>query len=138
MWSSMRAARYFITAGLLILVAGPTGAAAAPAGERGIEPQAGAWHTWVLSSGNQFRPAPPAGAAETQAELEQLRALVNQRDAAALDQISFWDTGAPSYRWNELAISEALKHNLNSNYGTRAMALLHVAVSDAMRRQPWP
>jgi membrane-associated phospholipid phosphatase len=47
-------------------------------------------------------------------------------------QIAFWDTGAPSYRWNELAVSAALKRNLNSNNGTRALALLHVALSDAM------
>ena len=49
-----------------------------------------------------------------------------------LDQIAFWDTGAPSYRWNELAVNEALKHNLGANYATRALALLHVALSDAM------
>jgi hypothetical protein len=35
---------------------------------------------------------------------------VNQRDASALDQISFWDTGAPSYRWNELAIAKYAYH----------------------------
>jgi len=97
-----------------------------------IEPQAGTWQTWVLTSGSQFRPGPPPDVANTQSELDQLRALAEQRDPVALDQIAFWDTGAPSYRWNELAVSEALKHNLNSNYGTRALALMHVALSDAM------
>jgi hypothetical protein len=53
---------------------------------------------------------------------------VDQRDSAALDQIEFWDTGAPSYRWNELTVSEALKHNLRTNYATRALALVHVGV----------
>jgi membrane-associated phospholipid phosphatase len=115
----------------------PVGARAMPTavnqpGGGWIEPQAGSWHTWILTSGSQFRPGPPPDSAASQAELEQVRTLVGQRDAKALDQIAFWDTGAPSYRWNELAISQALKHNLNSNFGTRALALLHVALSDAM------
>ena len=92
-----------------------------------IDPQAGTWHTWVLTSGSQFRPGPPPDEATTQAELEQLQAVADQRDTAALDQIEFWDTGAPSYRWNELSVSEALKHNLGANYATRALALVHVA-----------
>jgi membrane-associated phospholipid phosphatase len=132
MFSWRRAGPFIITAGLLVAVAAPTGAAATPANTASVEPQAWSWHTWVLSSGSQLRSAPPPGSTETQAELEQLHGLVDQRSALALDQINFWDTGAPSYRWNELAISEALKHNLGSNYATRGMALLHVALSDAM------
>src|SRR5262249_39690899 len=130
------AARYVLAAGL-VLTAGPGSAGALPLGSSQtgaswVEPTAGSWHTWGLTSGSELRPAPPPGANETQAELVQLRDLANQRDPQALDQISFWDTGAPSYRWNELAVTEALKHNLASNYGTRALALLHVALSDAM------
>jgi membrane-associated phospholipid phosphatase len=97
-----------------------------------IEPQAGSWHTWVLTSGSQFRPDAPPDVAGTRAELDEVRTFAQQRDAAALNQIEFWDTGAPSYRWNELTVSQALKRNLNSNYATRALALVHVALSDAM------
>ncbi len=122
---------------VLIVALAPVRAGAVPLvglqpGGAWIEPQAGNWQTWVLTSGSQFRPGPPPDAADTQSELDQLRALAEQRDPVALDQIAFWDTGAPSYRWNELAVSEALKHNLNSNYGTRALALMHVALADAM------
>lgn len=112
---------------LALLPATPAAAVSAP-----VEPQAGTWQTWILSTPNQFRPGPPPDDGRTQAELDQLRALADQRDAAALSQVAFWDTGALSYRWNELALTEALKHNLSSNYGTRALALLHVALSDAM------
>jgi hypothetical protein len=93
-----------------------------------VDPNAGGWHTWVLTSGSQFRPGPPPDEATTLGELNQLRTSVDQRDSAALDQIEFWDTGAPSYRWNELTVSEALKHNLRTNYATRALALVHVGV----------
>ena len=117
---------------LALLPAEPLLAGGGQSGAGWIEPAAGTWYTWVLTSGSQVRPGPPPDAVGSQAELEQVRALAQQRDADALNQIAFWDTGAPSYRWNELAISEALKHNLNSNFGTRALALLHVALSDAM------
>ena len=125
-----------LTAVLLVALL-PLRAEALPAGgtQTGvgwIESQAAGWHTWVLTSGSQFRPGPPPDEATTQAELEQLQAVADQRDTTALDQIEFWDTGAPSYRWNELSVSEALKHNLGANYATRALALVHVALSDAM------
>src|SRR5262249_21209453 len=51
---------------------------------------------------------------------------------AALDLIAYWDTGAPSYRWNEIAVSEALRSNLPVNFASRVLAMLHVAMHDAI------
>src|SRR5947209_6676394 len=48
-----------------------------------IEPGAGTWKTWVLNSGSQLRPTPPPDEAASRAELQQLRALADRRDAAA-------------------------------------------------------
>ena len=85
--------------GLLVALA-PLGAGAAPSrltrpsGEW-IEPEAGNWHTWVLTSGSQFRPDAPPDTAGTRLEQDRLQALAQQRDGAAIDQIEFWDTGAP-------------------------------------------
>ena len=129
--------RPLVVIATLLVALTPVGAGAMPRADNQpggdwIDPKAGGWHTWVLTSGSQFRPGPPPDEATTQGELDELRASVNQRDSAALDQIEFWDTGAPSYRWNELSVSEALKHNLGANYATRALALVHVALSDAM------
>jgi hypothetical protein len=125
-----------VIATLMVALTPVTAGAMPPADNRSgsgwVEPQAASWRTWVLTSGNQFRPGPPPDEATTGAELTQLQALADQGDTATLDQIAFWDTGAPSYRWNELTVSEALKHNLNSNYGTRPLALVHVGLSDAM------
>src|SRR5262249_47252253 len=120
---------------VLLLALAPTSAGAMPTRASQsvpMEPLAGSWHTWVLITGSELRPGPPPDAAATRAELDQLQTLTAQRDANALGEIAFWDTGAPSYRWNELAMTEALKHNLNSNFGTRALALMHVALSDAI------
>jgi membrane-associated phospholipid phosphatase len=128
MFSRLAVAPLVLAATMLLAIGPARAAQPAPS----VEPEAGAWHTWILGSGSDLRPAPPPDPAATRLELDQLRDLAQQRDAVALDQIAYWDTGGPSYRWNELAIDEGLKRNLNANYGTRAMALVSVAVSDAM------
>ena len=96
-----------------------------------IEPQAGRWKTWVLSSGSQFRlPAPPDGLAQ-EVEIRNLIARAGRRDAAALNAISFWDAGPPGYRWNEIATNLLVKNNITAPRGARALSLLNVAIYDA-------
>src|SRR5215510_12435791 len=96
-----------------------------------VEPSAGKWKTWVLSSGSQLRVAPPPDQAATTAELQQLRALATRRDAAALDRVSFWDSGAPGYRWNGILADELAKHNLAGATTSRQITLMEVAIYDA-------
>lgn len=109
----------------------PQTANAQPGASDMIEPKAGTWKTWVLTSGSQLRRAAPPDAAATQAELKQVQAMVAQRDAAALDQIAYWNTGAPTYRWDELAVNQSLKANQPGGPGTHALALVSVAMYDA-------
>jgi hypothetical protein len=130
----------FVLVGLALLGGGPGPAAAQPppptAGARlastgRVEPGAGAWQTWVLDSGSQLRLPPPPGEAETQAELAQLQEAAARRDAAALDRISYWDAGAPPYRWTERAVKHTQSRNALGNRAFRLLALLNVAVYDA-------
>jgi membrane-associated phospholipid phosphatase len=100
----------------------------APAGEQ-IEPNAGSWKTWVISSGREFRlPPPPSDAAE----IGELKAMANKRDTAAREVIAYWNVGPPSYRWQEIALAETLGNNLPWNYAIRDFALVHLAIYDAM------
>src|SRR5215472_1943548 len=119
----------------LLGCAAPRGdAAPSSAGARAddqVEPSAGRWKTWVLTSGSQLRVAPPPDQATTAAELQQLRGLATRRDAAALDRVGFWDTGAPGYRWNGILADELAKHNLSGATTSRQMALMEVAIYDA-------
>ncbi|HSS10814.1 MAG TPA: phosphatase PAP2 family protein [Acidimicrobiales bacterium] len=92
------------------LMIGPPVMTVAAAGDRlpaercsQIEPTAGRWKTWVLSSGRDLRLPPPPDRAATEREIDVLETLVGQRDAAALDRIKFWDAGA-AYRWAAIAI----------------------------------
>ena len=78
-----------------------------------LEAGAGAWKPWLLAAGSDLRLPPPPGTAATRAEIDTLEALVDQRDATALDRIQYWDTGAPGYRWNELATQRRTQQHLD-------------------------
>ena len=45
-----------------------------------IEPNAGNWRTWVISSGRDYRVPPPPGQKETKAELRLLAELMSHND----------------------------------------------------------
>jgi membrane-associated phospholipid phosphatase len=104
---------------------GVAGWAAAP-----IEPGAGGWKTWVLASGSELQPPPPPDEAAAQAELAELKALAAGRDAAAQEEVAYWDAGAPGYRWNELAVARGLTLP-TAVRAYRMLALVNVAVHDA-------
>ncbi len=117
---------------VLALIAAPVGAVTAPAATSSnvqIEPRAGTWHTWVLASGSELRPPAPPDQAATTRELAELHTLQSQRDTAGLDLVSYWDAGAPAYRWNEIATSRL--DQLSAPFSQRGMALLSIAISDA-------
>jgi membrane-associated phospholipid phosphatase len=126
----MHPIRVFAALGLATMVAALPARAAEPVAP--MSPGAGTWRTWVLSSGSQFRLPPPPDAAATQAELAQLRDMVARRDAEARERIAWWDAAAPAYRWNQIALEEALRAGLPANMASRRLALLHTALADTM------
>src|SRR5262245_37693479 len=74
-------------------------AGAAPTSQTRIEPGAGKWKTYFIPNGRALRLGPPPDSA---GELAQVRALASQRDGVH-GKLSYWDAGAPPYRWNEFA-----------------------------------
>jgi membrane-associated phospholipid phosphatase len=143
MRSNLRKIGIFSLASILILVtftttiasfasSGPTASKSAASITGQIEPKAGTWQTWVLTSGSQLRLSAPPDKAATDGEIKQLKEMVAKRDAAALDQIAYWDTGSPSYRWNDIAVNEALKNNWSGPSAIRILALMHVAIYDGL------
>jgi len=96
-----------------------------------IEPNAGTWRTWVVSSGADYRVPPPPGAAGTQAELRALAELVSHNDGQARQQITFWDAGAPAYRWIDLLNARALAGAPTTAYMHRVYAYVALAMHDA-------
>ena len=119
--------RYFIV--LCIVLAGCVPMQPAPAP---VEPDAGSWQTWVVTDVAAVRPAAPPDQAATQAELHEVQVAVAGRDAAALQQIAYWDSGAPSYRWIEIAFAQNRATPGSGPRVMRMMSLLNVAIYDAM------
>jgi hypothetical protein len=93
-----------------------------------VEPQAGKWGTWAVSSGSAIKVPPPPEAEATAAEIQELKTRL-AHDAATLDRIAYWDRGWPGYRWQEIALAESQKDQKPNFW--RAMALVSVAINDA-------
>ncbi|WP_287326848.1 phosphatase PAP2 family protein [Mesorhizobium sp.] len=95
-----------------------------------IEPEAGKWKTWVITSGDDFRVPPPPDASAAAAELAQMRELLAQKDPAAADKITFWDAGSPGYRWIDLVNNRLLENQQIPN-AHRVYSYLTMAMYDA-------
>ena len=108
-----------------------TSAATAQTSLGRIEPEGGTWKTWVLASGSQLRLPPPPDTEASRAEIDELQALASHRDAAARDRITFWNAGAPSYRWVDVALERTLNGPVRGLNASRYVALVNVAMYDA-------
>ena len=71
----------------------------------GVEPGAGTWKTWVLSSGTEIPVPPPPKGQVAKRDLEAVVKAAAARTDETLDAISFWDTGSPGFRWTRSARS---------------------------------
>ena len=109
----------------------PTAPTPTPEPAPQTEPGAGAWQTWVLESGSQFRPDAPPDEAATAAEIAELMDMAAARDEADLLQIVHWNAGPPAYRWNQIALEALNQRGVPAPVGLRQLALLHAAIYDA-------
>ncbi len=97
------------------------------------EPTAGTWNTYVLADGSSLRPpAPPvAGSATFTADVTEQVQLSAARDAGAQANIDYWD-GGTARRWNEYQRYLIKKRSMNPPRASRGLALVSVAMYDAM------
>ncbi len=96
-----------------------------------IEPDAGTWKTWVISSGKDFRVPPPPDASATAAEIAQMRNVLTRKDPEAADKIAFWDAGSPGYRWIDLVNNRILQEQKVPANPHRIYTYLTMAMYDA-------
>lgn len=90
------------------------------------EPNAGKWKTWLISSVSEYRlPQPPS----YKNEIEAVIAAQKNMDAAALQNINFWNAGAPGYRWQEMMSKLWVVDT--GRYGVLANMLLGTSIYDA-------
>ena len=96
-----------------------------------IEPGAGTWKTWAISSGKDYRVPPPPDAAATKGELAWLRDFVAQNNSQIAQQINYWDAGSPAYRWIDLISTRFLAGDPVTAYPHRVYAYVAMAMHDA-------
>lgn len=90
------------------------------------EPGAGRWTTWFIPSGEAYRlPPPPSGKAEMAGVISAQQGL----DSAGMQQMLYWNAGAPGYRWQQMIAN--LWMNDTSYNGALAFMLLGTATYDA-------
>jgi membrane-associated phospholipid phosphatase len=91
-----------------------------------LEPSAGNWKTWFITSGREYRLPRPASYKE---ELAQVLEQQKNLDAAGRQQILFWNAGAPGYRWQDIIYK--LWTTDTGRYGALANMLMGAATYDA-------
>jgi membrane-associated phospholipid phosphatase len=104
--------------------------AAAAAGFAQNAPNAGDWKTWMIASGKDHGVPPPPNAAATRDELNWLRAASVESHPQIVEQIRFWDSGPPSYRWIDLITNRLVAGEpMGSQF--RTYAYVSIAIYDA-------
>src|SRR5438477_1908901 len=106
-------------------------ACALPLLSQSIEPKAGTWKTWIISSAKDFRVPPPPDAGTTAGELRWLRDAVAEPNPYVTASVSFWNAGAPAYQWMELISNRVLTGAPVSAYAHRVYTYVALAMYDA-------
>jgi membrane-associated phospholipid phosphatase len=96
-----------------------------------IEPNAGSWRTWIISSGKDFRVPPPPDASATANEIAELQKLMAQSDPKILEKIRYWDAGSPAYRWMGIVNNRFFAGEKGTPFPNRINAYLAIAMYDA-------
>jgi membrane-associated phospholipid phosphatase len=91
-----------------------------------VEPNAGAWKTWFISSGKDYRLPLPSSFKD---EIEQIISVQKKNDEAGKQKIEYWNAGSPGYRWQEMM--NKLWAVDTGRYGVLANLLLGTATYDA-------
>ena len=102
-----------------------------------VQPRAGTWKPWVLSTGSQLRPAPPPpyGSPEFVAETREVMDVKAKLTAEQMALATAWGAGEgtalPPGMWNGLALAYLGRARLSTPHAARAFALVNAALSDA-------
>ena len=91
-----------------------------------IEPNAGNWKTWFISSAKDYRLKAPS---TYKNEIAQVISCQKSLDEKTMLQITFWNAGDPAFRWHEML--RKLWPTDISGKGMLAQMLLGTATYDA-------
>ena len=93
------------------------------------------WNTWVLHRYGEINTPAPPDKAQTEKELSVVKDMIANRNETKLQQVMYWDAGAPSYRWNEIGYRivgpELFTKKGGGNFWRAPMAWMNIAIYDA-------
>jgi membrane-associated phospholipid phosphatase len=90
------------------------------------EPTAGNWKPWFIPAGKMYRlPAPPLA----KNEIAEILTAQRNLDGAGMQNIQYWNAGAPGYRWYNM-MSKLWMTDITGN-GALANLLMGTAIYDA-------
>jgi PAP2 superfamily len=102
-----------------------------------LEPLAGTWRTWNLTSGSQLRPEPPLTlgnmryATEIREVYDVSRSLTDEQRRIADHWADAAGTVTPPGHWNRIAVEPIRAKRLSSRSAARVLAALNTAQADA-------
>jgi hypothetical protein len=98
---------------------------------------AGTWKTWVIDSGDAFRPPPPPayGSPQYLAEARELIEMQNKLTDEQRRSAKFWEggegTSLPPGVWNRVVLDYLADHPVSRAELIRTLAMINVALADA-------
>ncbi|HKG27220.1 MAG TPA: phosphatase PAP2 family protein [Thermomicrobiales bacterium] len=100
--------------------------------ETPVAPLAGSWQPWVMTSGDQFRPAPPPeyGSPAWQAELTTVQEIAANRSFEQSRAAAWWGDGSPFGFVNDWIHELVAKEDVDLPHAARILADAHVAIAD--------
>lgn len=92
------------------------------------------WKTIVLTDAGDITIAAPPDNKQLQTEAAQVKLKMSNNTPAVMQRISYWDAGAPAYRWNQIAYQLTGPQFLVNNgltFFKAPMAWMNMAIYDA-------
>jgi membrane-associated phospholipid phosphatase len=101
--------------------------------ETPLNPLAGSWQTWVMTSGDQVRPAPPPeyGSPAWEAELKMVQEIAANRSFEQERAALWWGATSPSAVLNPWVRDLIGKAGVGSPQAAQILADMHAATADA-------
>lgn len=96
-----------------------------------MDPTAGRWRPWLISSVNALVPPRPPGHSASVKEAKGLLPLQNQRTDEVRALVQFWDAQGGVPAWSNVLLDKVKATSTNPVLASRAMALLQTAMADA-------
>src|SRR5688500_340707 len=115
---------------IAVMITSITAMSQTAAPKHAVNYEAANWKIMLLDNPEQIKTIAPPVAAQSKAELQTVKQRIAKVDEKKLQEIKYWDAGAPSYRWNQIATKLVSWENV-TNVLRMPAAWMNMAIYDA-------